>query len=145
MLFDKVHEETDGKDRHEEGHGQSDNKIEDFPSRKAEAELDQLEKAGPEHDRDSQKEGVFGGQLAVHAQKDAPQDGRAGPGGTGDQGQDLENADEKGCFDRDLGDPVDGGGKGGVSLFDDDEKHAVDDEHEGHDHIIIKMLIQPVI
>ena len=67
FALDIVHQEFDGKDGNHESHNHAHQQCDNFRSREREAEFQQLQQTGTEHDGDCHEERKFCGDFAVHA------------------------------------------------------------------------------
>ena len=146
MLFDIIHQEADRKDRDDKRHDAAHQQRADLTERKDAAlgkELDQLEAGSARHDRDGQKEGELGRTGAAHAAEQAADDGRAAAGGAGDQRQHLPCAHDDCLL---VGNAAQlGGGRYAGAALDQNERNAVDDQHDRNDHAVVEVCVHPVI
>ena len=146
MLLDVVHQEADGQNGDDKRHDAADQQRAGLANRKdaaARQELDELEARRARHDRDGQEEGELGRAGAAHAAEQAADDGGAAAGGAGDERQHLPRTDEKRLPVGDAA-QLGGGGHAGAAL-DEDERDAVDDQHDRDDDAVIKMCVDPVV
>ena len=122
MLSDVVHQERDDHHRDQERHQHADAEDEQLIARESEAVLDDLEKAGAEHDRDRKDKRELGCHCTGDADHQASEDRGARAGRSGeDRCDQLEQADQEGILESQVAEPVDSRHFVFVDRFDNDE------------------------
>ena len=151
VLFDKVHQEFDRE--------QGDNKRRDHPDQQdcefAACEQRQaglilvdpvgadLQDADADHRRDRQEERELRGDCAGAPDDHRAQNRRAGAGRAGDDGEHLEQADQKRRLVGEIVERVDL--RGARPALDHQEEHTVDNQHQRHNDVVHQVFVHDVV
>ena len=145
VLPDVAHQEVDAVYAHDIGDDHTEDQIEELRAGEGEAELDELQEARTEHDRYRQEEGKLCSRCTCDADQHRAEDRRARTGGTRNQCEALEETDiDRGAHIQIL-QTIDVKIDRFVPLLDQNEEHAIQDQHQRHDEAVIEVLIQEVI
>ena len=148
VFFDEVHQELDGEHRHREGDRRADEQVAEFRARESAVfheEFQELDRARARHYGYGEIERELRARGPRYADEQRADDGRARTGSAGDQGEDLEHADNKRVFVRNIRRRLQGQRFALVLVLHDDERHAVDDEHKRDDERGVQIRFQKIV
>ena len=146
MALDVIHQEADSRQADHEGHHAAHRQHSHLGAGDGDTgdgEFEHLEQGCTRHDRDGEVEGELRHAGTGETQQQAAHDGRAGTGGTGDDGQHLPDADDEGVTVSDLFQMGDVGRS--AAALHHEEQHTVEDERCGHGDVVVEVSLHPVV
>ena len=146
VLLDKAHQETDDEQRGHERGDCTDTEDHQLGGCKRKAELENLEQACAEHDRNGQKERKLCSHSARHAEQQRADDGRAGTRSAREHSRDqLEHTNHKYGRISKLSKCVDARRLALMGILDQNECCAEHDQRDGNRLVIVEQFFKQVV